>query len=206
LLDLTLGELGTRGSAALRTKEAAEAAAFLGVTFREQLDLGDGFFEHNKQSLSEIIKIIRYCQPEIVLCNALSDRHPDHGRAAKLAADACFLAGLPKIPTTFKGEQQPQWRPKAIYHYIQDHQLQPDFVTDITPFMEKKMQAILKYKSQFYSPDEEENAAKTPISGKEFLEFMFAKARVFGRSVNVEFGEGFNVARPIGVKDLFDLF
>ena len=123
LLDLTLGELGTRGNATLRTQEAMNAANFLGVQFRKQLDLGDGFFEHNKDSLCAIIEIIRYCQPEIVLCNAVSDRHPDHGRASKLAADACFFSGLPKIITSIGRGHQTHWRPKAVYHYIQDHQL-----------------------------------------------------------------------------------
>lgn len=205
LLDLTLGELGTRGNATLRTQEAMNAAEFLGVRFREQLDLGDGFFEHNKESLIAIIEIIRYCQPEIVLCNAVSDRHPDHGRASKLTADACFFAGLAKIETTFRGENQERWRPKAVYHYIQDHQLEPDFVIDITPFMEQKIQSMLLYKSQFYNEGYEKEELSTPISGKDFLDFMYAKGRIFGRPIGVEFAEGFTVSRPLGVKNLFDL-
>ncbi len=206
LLDLTLGELGTRGNAQIRTEEAMEAAKFLGVEFREQLDLGDGFFEHNENSLREIIKIIRYCQPEIVLCNAISDRHPDHGRAGKLTADACFFSGLAKIKTEFKGESQTHWRPKNIYHYIQDHHLHPDFVIDITPFMDKKMESMLKYKSQFFNPDYDKKELETPISGKGFLDFMRAKGSVFGRTIKVEYGEGFNISRPLGINNLFDLF
>jgi N-acetylglucosamine malate deacetylase 1 len=205
LLDLTLGELGTRGNADIRTAEALDSATLLDATFREQLDLGDGFFEHNEASLRKIIEIIRFCTPDIVLCNAISDRHPDHGRAAKLAADACFFAGLPKIETSFRGEKQTHWRPKAVYHYIQDHHLSPDFVVDISPYMEQKIAAMLAFKSQFYNPDYDEAELKTPISGKDFLDYMRAKGRVFGRSIQVEYGEGFNVARPLGVKDLFDL-
>jgi bacillithiol biosynthesis deacetylase BshB1 len=206
LLDLTLGELGTRGNAQIRTEEAMEAAKFLNVSFREQLDLGDGFFQHNEASLREIIKVIRYCQPEIVLCNAISDRHPDHGRAGKLTADACFFSGLAKIQTEFKGKTQEHWRPKAVYHYIQDHHLHPDFVVDITPFMDQKMESMLKYKSQFFNPEYDKAELETPISGKGFLDFMRAKGRVFGRTINVEYGEGFNISRPLGVKNLFDLF
>jgi bacillithiol biosynthesis deacetylase BshB1 len=205
LLDLTLGELGTRGNATLRTQEAMNAAEFLGVQFREQLNLGDGFFEHNKNSLTQIIEIIRYCQPEIVLCNAISDRHPDHGRAGKLAADACFFSGLAKIETTFRGEKQAHWRPKSVYHYIQDHQLDPDFVIDITPFMEEKIQSMLLYKSQFHNEDYKAEELNTPISGKDFLDFMYAKGRIFGRPIGVEFAEGFTVSRTMGVKNLFDL-
>jgi N-acetylglucosamine malate deacetylase 1 len=205
LLDLTLGELGTRGNATLRTQEAMNAAEFLGVKFRKQLDLGDGFFQHNQDSMISIIEIIRYCQPEIVLCNAVSDRHPDHGRASKLAADACFFSGLPKIITNFWGENQTHWRPKAVYHYIQDHQLTPDFVVDITPFMEQKIKSMLLYKSQFYNEGYEKEELSTPISGKDFLDFMYAKARIFGRPIGAEFAEGFTVSRTIGVNNLFDL-
>jgi bacillithiol biosynthesis deacetylase BshB1 len=205
LLDLTLGELGTRGNAQIRTQEAKNAANLLGVKFREQLDLGDGFFQHNKENLIEIIKIIRYYRPEIVLCNAVSDRHPDHGRASKLSTDACFLSGLAKIETSFRGEKQNRWRPKAVYHYIQDHQLNPDFVIDITPFMDQKIQSMLQYKSQFYNEAYEKEELKTPISGKDFLDFMYAKGRIFGRPIGVEFAEGFTVSRTIGVNNLFDL-
>ena len=205
LLDLTLGELGTRGNAQIRTEEAMNAAKYLNIEFREQLNLGDVFFQHNEDSLKEIIKIIRYCQPEIVLCNAISDRHPDHGRAGKLTADACFFAGLAKIKTEFKGDSQKHWRPKTVYHYIQDHHLHPDFVIDITPFMDQKIEAMLKYKSQFFNPEYDKAELQTPISSKKFLDYMYAKGSVFGRSINVGYGEGFNVSRPLGVKNLFDL-
>ena len=205
LLDLTLGELGSRGTPQLRTKEAMNAAQILGASFREQLDLGDGFFEHNRASIEEIVKIIRYCQPEIVLCNALNDRHPDHGRSAKLEADACFFSGLQRIETVFRGEKQSPWRPKAIYHYIQDMQLTPDFVVDITPFMEQKIEAILAYESQFHNPNHTKEEVHTPISGKGFMDFMYAKNRVFARSINADYAEGFNTSRIFGVSDLFDL-
>lgn len=205
LLDLTLGELGSRGTPQLRTEEAMNAAKILGASFREQLDLGDGFFEHNRASIVEIVKIIRYCQPEIVLCNALEDRHPDHGRSAKLEADACFFSGLQRIETEFRGEKQTHWRPKAVYHYIQDVQLTPDFVVDITPFMEQKIESILAYQSQFHNPNYKKEEVQTPISGKGFMDFMYAKNRVFGRPINAEFAEGFNKSRIFGVEDLFDL-
>ena len=150
ILDLTLGELGTRGNSELRTKEALNAAKLLGVSFRKQLSLKDGFFENNQSNLIPIIEIIRETKPEIVLANAVLDRHPDHGRAAKLTADACFYSGLSKIETVINKQQQIPWRPKALYHYIQDNFIQPDFVIDITPHMEKKMESIMAYSSQFF--------------------------------------------------------
>jgi N-acetylglucosamine malate deacetylase 1 len=202
LLDLTRGELGTRGTPAIRKQEAEVAAAILGASFRKTLDLGDGFFENNKETLLPIIAVIRECQPKIVLCNAIDDRHPDHARAAKLCADACFYAGLEKIETYDEtGKLQPKWRPQSVFHYIQDKQLTPDFVVDITPFFPKKMEAILAFKSQFYNSEDE--TANTPISGKDFIDFMEAKARVFGRSINAEFAEGFIHARVVGVDNLF---
>lgn len=205
ILDLTLGELGTRGNAKIRTEEAMNAAKILNLKFREQLDLGDGFFKSDKESMIEIIKIIRYCQPEIVLCNALKDRHPDHARSAKLQADACFFSGLSKIETTFRGEKQTHWRPKSVYHYLQDEQLIPDFVIDITPFMEQKIESILAYKSQFHNPDYNKEELKTPISGRDFLDFMYAKNQIFGRSIGAKYAEGFQISRIIGVESLFDL-
>jgi N-acetylglucosamine malate deacetylase 1 len=204
LLDLSRGELGTRGTPEIRKAEAVQAAKILGATFRQTLDLEDGFFENNRQNLLKIIKEIRAAQPQIVLCNAVDDRHPDHGRAAKLCADACFYAGLEKIETfDDEGNSQLKWRPKSVFHYIQDRQLAPDFVVDITPYFSKKMEAILSFKSQFYSPDGE--LPNTPISGKDFIDFMEAKARVFGRSMGVEFAEGFTHSRVVGVNDLFHL-
>ncbi|MBL7828167.1 MAG: bacillithiol biosynthesis deacetylase BshB1 [Saprospiraceae bacterium] len=204
ILDLSQGELGTRGTAALRKKEAALAAEILGSKFREILDLPDGLFSHTPENWLKIVKVIRTYRPEIVLCNAIDDRHPDHGRAAKMVQDACFYAGLAKISTVDQqGLPQEKWRPKAVYHYIQDKQLTPDFVVDITPYKNKKMEAILAFSSQFYISGNAE--PDTPISGKDFIDFMEAKMRVFGRSIGVEFAEGFTCARVPGVSDLFDL-
>ncbi len=205
LLDLTRGELGTRGSAELRTIEANHSAKLMGASFRINLDMADGFFKNTKENQLKIIEILRASQPEIVLANALDDRHPDHGRAAKLVHDACFLSGLVKIPTKDKmGQIQGRWRPKAVYHYIQDQQLNPDFVVDITPFIEQKMECILSYKSQFFDPNNTSELS-SPISGEDFLEFVKAKGRAFGRPIGVTYAEGFNVARTLGVNDLFDL-
>jgi bacillithiol biosynthesis deacetylase BshB1 len=203
ILDLTLGELGTRGSAELRTKEAMVSAKILGLTFRKQLNLKDGFFESNEASVRAIVEVIRYCQPEIVLCNAVSDRHPDHGRAAKLEADACFYSGLVKIETTSEGKKQTAWRPKAVYHYIQDNYLKPDFVVDVTDHIEKKRDSIMAFSSQFFDPNSKE--PETPISNEFFMEAVDAKMILFGRSIGVRYAEGFIAARNIGVKDLFDL-
>jgi bacillithiol biosynthesis deacetylase BshB1 len=203
ILDLTRGELGTRGNAELRTQEANNAAKILGLSVREQLTMADGFFENNEVHQKEIIRMIRKYQPEIVLCNAINDRHPDHGRAAKLTADACFYAGLAKVETKEDGETQTAWRPKAVYHYIQDHFIEPDFVIDITPFMEKKIESIMAYSSQFFDPNSKE--PETPISTKNFMEYVKAKGSLFGRAINVDYAEGYTVNRYIGVENLFDL-
>lgn len=203
ILDLTRGELGTRGNAELRSKEAMEAAKILGVAFRTQLNFKDGFFENNEAHLKQIIEQIRMHQPEIVLCNAVSDRHPDHGRSAKLVADACFYSGLVKIETQANGKPQHAWRPKAVYHYIQDHFIHPDFVVDVSAYMELKHKSIMAFSSQFYSPDSKE--PETPISSKDFLESVNAKMAVLGRVIGVKFAEGYTVNRYPGVNFLFDL-
>lgn len=203
VLDLTRGELGTRGNAEIRTKESMEAAKILGVANRIQLNLRDGFFEHNEQSLIAVIQQIRFFCPDIVLCNAINDRHPDHGRSAKLVADACFYAGLAKIETVYEGQKQSAWRPKAVYHYIQDNYLEPDFVIDVTDYKELKHKAILAFSSQFYNPGSQE--PETPISSADFLESVDAKMRVMGRQIGVSFAEGFKRTRYIGVQNLFDL-
>lgn len=204
MLDLSRGELGTRGTPEIRVKEAADSARILGASVRETLNIPDGLFVNAPENQLKIIRVLRRYRPDIVLCNALSDRHPDHGRAAQMAAEACFYSGLAKIETLDdQGNSQEKWRPKAVYHYIQDEQLTPDFVVDITPWFEQKMESILAFRSQFYHPEGE--AANTPISGKDFMDFMRAKARVFGRPVQVEYAEGFNVARTPGVGDLFHL-
>lgn len=204
ILDLSRGELGTRGNAELRTEEAREAARILGAAFREQLDLADGLFTYEPDAWLKIVQVIRRHRPDIVLCNAPDDRHPDHGRAAKLAADACFYAGLDKIKTSdADGNNQEKWRPRAVYHYIQDKHLEPDFVVDITPWFDQKMASIRAFRSQFFDPDSAEPA--TPISGRDFLHFMEAKGRIFGRSIQATYAEGFICTRIPGVEDLFDL-
>lgn len=208
LLDLTRGELGTRGTAEIRDAEAAHSAKLMGAAFRENLDMGDGFFRPSRENVLKLIRAIRTYCPEIVLANALEDRHPDHGRAAKLIADACYYAGLSKIETLdIEGNPQERWRPRAVYHYIQDYELKPDFVVDISPFIEKKFELIRVFRSQFYVPQAGEYAAElsSPISGKDFMEFQRAKNKTIGRPAGFEYGEGFNVGRTIGVKDLFDL-
>jgi len=204
ILDLTRGELGTRGSAALRTEEAMKSAKILGLSMREQLTMPDGFFENNESNQKHLIKVIRKYQPEIVLCNAISDRHPDHGRAAKLASDACFYSGLVKVETRADDNSlQAAWRPKVVYHYVQDRYMKPDFVVDISAHMDTKMESILAFSSQFYDPDSKE--PETPISSKNFMENIKAKAMIFGRDINCTYAEGFTVERHIGVENLFDL-
>ncbi len=206
LLDLTKGELGSRGTPEIRAKEAQNSAQLMGAKVRENVGLKDGFIAHTEESMRAIIPYIRAYQPDIILANALSDRHPDHGRAAKIVADACFLAGLVKIETSWKGVPQEKWRPKAIYHYIQDHQLHPDFVVDISPYLEKKMELILTFRSQFFTGEEAySQEPQTPISGKDFMDFMRAKARVFGRMAGYEYAEGFNLARPMGIPNLLEI-
>lgn len=208
LLDLTRGELGTRGTAEIRDEEAQNAAKLLGAKFRKNLRMADGFFPYTKENVLKIIKVIRDCQPDIVLANALDDRHPDHGRAAKLVADACFYSGLIKVAThDDEGQLHDRWRPNALYHYIQDRNLEPDFVVDISPYIEKKMELIQAFRSQFYIPEAEEYTKEldSPISGADFMKFLRAKARSYGRVAGFEYAEGFNADRTIGVTDLFDL-
>ena len=203
ILDLTQGELGTRGNAELRTKEANEAAIILGVSFRTQLNLKDCFFENNEENQKKIIEIIRKHQPEIILCNAISDRHPDHGRASKLVSDSSFYSGLIKIETHSDNKIQQAWRPKAVYHYIQDQYIHPDFVIDISDFIDIKHKAIMAYSSQFYNPSS--NEPETPISSKHFIESVNSKMSILGRDVGVKFAEGFTVNRYPGINSLFDL-
>lgn len=203
ILDLTEGELGTRGTPELRREEAMNSANILGVSVREIMKLKDGFFTGSHAEILEVVKRIRKYQPEIVLCNAVADRHPDHGRASKLISEACFYSGLRKISTQHDGAEQNIWRPKAVYHYIQDRQLTPDLVVDVTPYVDKKIASIQAFSSQFFDPTSKEPV--TPISSQHFLEFVKAKMRVFGRDIQVEFAEGFNVERTIGVDDLLKL-
>lgn len=205
LLDMTRGELGTRGSAELRDQEAADSAQLMGAKFRVNLALADGFFEYSKENLLKMISVIRAAQPEIILCNALEDRHPDHGRSAKLQADACFYSGLMKIETLdAAGKIQERHRPRAFYHYVQDRDLKPDFVTDISEFMEQKLDLIRCFKSQFHDPNNTE--PQTPLTGMDFFDVVKSKNKTFGRPMNFAYGEGFQIGRIPGVKDLFDLF
>jgi len=203
ILDLTQGELGTRGSAEIRAIESQDAAKILGVGFRENLKLADGFFENNKENQLEIIKIIRKYRPEIVLLNAIDDRHFDHATASKLASKACFLSGLRKIQTNNKGEEQEPWRPKYVYHYIQWKNLIPDFVVDVSGFMDVKMNAVKAYSSQFYNPNSKEPIS--PITSKNFLNSIKYRAEDLGRLINVEAGEGYTTERYVAVKSLSNL-
>ncbi len=208
IIDLTQGELGTRGSAELRMKEAQKAAEIMGVSARENLKMADGFFENDREHQLKIIEMIRKYQPEIVFANAIHDRHIDHGRGSKLISDACFLSGLVKIETFHDGKKQEKWRPKVVYHFIQDRYIKPDFVVDISEYLDRKNEAILAYSSQFFNENYEKNSEElqTPISGQDFFEFLKARSRELGRPIGAEFAEGFTVERTIGVKNIFDIY
>lgn len=204
LCDLSRGELGTRGNAALRMIEAETARELMGAAFRINLDMADGFFSNDKTNMLKVISTLRKHRPEIVLANAISDRHPDHGRAAKLLSDACFYSGLIKIETTDdEGNAQLPWRPSAVYHYIQDRNLEADFVVDISEYIDKKMSLIRAFSSQFYNPASDE--PETPISKSDFLDFVKSKNKSYARDAGFEYAEAFNVSRNIGIKNLFDL-
>jgi bacillithiol biosynthesis deacetylase BshB1 len=203
IVDLTRGELGTRGSAETRDKEALISSQILGLQIRTNLQFRDGFFMNDEVHQLEVVKVLRKYRPTIVLCNAKSDRHPDHGKAGDLVSVACFLAGLLKVETFVDGKQQEPWRPAAVYHYIQDRYLVPDVVVDISEFIEVKMNSILAFSSQFYNP--EMKGPATPISTPEFLNFLKARSIDFGRQAGVEFAEGFTVERYPGLNSLFDL-
>ena len=204
IIDLTRGELGTRGSAEIRELEAKNAAAILGVTIRENLELEDGFFINNKINQLEIVKMIRKYKPQIVLCNAIDDRHKDHSKGSNLVSDACFLSGLIKIETELNGIKQEAWKPKQVYHYIQWKNLEPDFVVDVTGFIDIKVAAVKAYSSQFYDANSKEPSS--PISSKNFLESITYRAQDLGRLVGVEHAEGFNTERYVAVKSFDNLF
>ncbi|MHB1276952.1 MAG: bacillithiol biosynthesis deacetylase BshB1 [Bacteroidia bacterium] len=203
IVDLTAGQLGTRGTATSRAEEAAAASKILGLDIRENLGMEDGFFVNDKAHQIRVIEAIRAYQPEVVFCNAIRDRHIDHGKGSALVSEACFLSGLAKVATSREGKKQKPWRPKAVYHYIQDRYIEPDFVVDITDFFARKKEAILAYKTQFYTGDSD--LPETPISSKDFLDFLEGRAREFGRSIGVKFAEGFTVERTPGVGNVFDL-
>lgn len=203
IVDLTLGELGTRGTAEIRKSESEASTKILGIHSRENLEFPDGFFENNKENQLDVIRMIRKYQPEIIIANAIEDRHPDHGKAAKLISDACFLSGLIKVETSFNSENQMPWRPKAVYHYIQDRYIKPDFVVDITDQMDKKMESIKAFTSQFYDPKSKEPS--TYISSADFLDSIIARAKEFGRIINVKYAEGFTTERIPGIENILDL-
>ena len=205
IVDLTRGELGTRGSAAIRDKESDIAGQILGVAFRENLEFADGFFVNDKRHQLAIIQVLRKYRPDIVLCNTIDDRHIDHAKGSKLVSDSCFLSGLIKIDTKMEGDDrwQDPWRPKHVYHYIQWKNIQPDFVVDVSGFIDKKVEAIMAYSSQFHDPQSEE--PETPISSKNFLESVTYRARDLGRLIGVEHAEGFTSERFPGIKNLNDL-
>jgi bacillithiol biosynthesis deacetylase BshB1 len=198
VIDMTQGEMGTRGNASSRASEANQASEILGLSLRENLKLEDSYFQDNPQTKNILIDAIRRYQPDIVFTNAPSDRHPDHGRASKMVADACFYSGLKKIET-----QHEHWRPKKVFFGIQSHYLKPDFLFDVSLFWQKKMEAVLAYKTQFYNPQSSEEP--TFISTPEFLQFLEARAREWGQAIGVKYAEGFIAAQPFGVMD-FDNF
>lgn len=203
IIDFTRGELGTRGSAEIRDIEAADSAKILGLHARENLKFKDGFFTNDEEHKIAVIRMIRKYQPEIILTNALHDRHPDHGRAGDLANDACFLSGLSKISTNIEGQEQEAWRPRLVLQYIQDRYIEPDIIVDITPYIQTKIDSIKAFKTQFFNPDHEE--AETYISSPEFFDSVIGRAREFGKSIGTTYAEGFTCRKLLGVNDLFNL-
>lgn len=197
IIDLTQGELGTRGTAETRKTEAADAAQILGVHVRENLKMADGFFQNDEKHQRKVIEVLRKYRPEIVLCNAIEDRHPDHGRSAQLVEDAAFLSGLRKIETSVDGKIQEAWRPKYVFHYLQDRFLQPDFVFDISDYFEKKLQSVLCYKTQFFNPALDE--PQTYISSSAFFESIKARSMMLGKRIGVQYAEGYITKKMIGV-------
>lgn len=203
IVDLTRGELGTRGSAEIRDQEAKDAAKILGVIVRENLEFADGFFVNDKEHQLEVIKMVRKYQPDIVLCNAIEDRHIDHAKGSSLVSDACFLSGLLKVETELDGKFQEKWRPKQLYHYIQWKNITPDFVVDVTNYIDQKRDAIAAYKSQFYDPNSKE--PETPITSKNFTESVLYRSRDLGRLIGTEYAEGYTTERYPAVDSLSDL-
>ncbi|MEB2779982.1 bacillithiol biosynthesis deacetylase BshB1 [Algoriphagus sp. C2-6-M1] len=203
IVDFTEGEMGTRGTSELRLQEAHTSSKILKLSVRENLGFKDVYFQNDEQHQLKLIEMIRKYRPEIVLANAVSDRHPDHGKGAELASTACFMSGLRKIETHLEAVQQEAWRPKFVYHYIQNNYIEPDFVMDITPFWQTKLDSILAFQSQFYNPSSEEPVSF--ISDPDFLPFIEARAREFGHKILAKYGEGFTVERKLGTDNLFEL-
>lgn len=204
VVDLTRGELGSRGSAEIRAEEAAVAANIMGVEIRENLGFRDGFFRNDEANQLAIIRVLRKYRPEVVLCNANFDRHPDHGRGFEVVREAAFLSGLRRIETELEGEKQAEWRPKRVFQYIQDHFLAPSFVVDVTEFMEGKMEAVQAYGTQFFNPEVKLDAPQTYISSPSFMEQVRARAKEMGQLIGRRYGEGFIAERPVRLDDLLD--
>lgn len=205
IIDLTRGELGSRGSAELRDEEAKVAAQIMGLSARENLGFRDGFFVQDEAHMLSVVRMVRKYQPSLVIANAPEDRHPDHGKGSKLVRDAIFLSGLVKIETEHEGEAQAPWRPQKLFFYIQDYALTPDFVVDVTPFWEKKREAIKAFKSQFYDPNTNSDEPQTYISSQGFWDFLDARARDMGHRAGALYGEGFISETPLLVKNPMEL-
>ncbi|HEV8514348.1 MAG TPA: bacillithiol biosynthesis deacetylase BshB1 [Cyclobacteriaceae bacterium] len=201
--DLTRGELGTRGTAAIRDQEAADSSKVLGLSVRENLGLRDGFFKNSEEDQLKVVRAIRKYQPEIVLTNAIHDRHPDHGRASDLVYESCFLSGLTKVETQENGKPQIAWRPKSVYYFIQSQYIQPDFVVDVSDFWEKKLESLRAFRSQFYDP--KSNEPETFISNPGFMKLIEARGHELGYAIGAKYGEGYTVRNLIGVNNLFHL-
>jgi bacillithiol biosynthesis deacetylase BshB1 len=201
IVDLTQGELGTRGTVETRYQEAADAGKIIGVHVRENLKMRDGFFVNDEAHQMQVIQVLRKYRPEIVIGNILDDRHPDHGKGGKLIYDACFLSGLKQIKTVDdKGQEQEKWRPKYLLHYLQDRFYEPDFIVDISDVWEQRLESIKAYKTQFHNP--ESNEPQTYISSPEFLEAVIARAKLLGKRIGVQFAEGYISKKNIGLADL----
>lgn len=203
VIDLTQGELGTRGTVEIREKEAAEAARLIGLSVRKNLKLRDGFFGFSDEEKLKIISVIRAYQPQIVLTNAVRDRHPDHGKAAALVRECCFLSGLSKVKTEYEGETQNEWRPRQVFHFVQSQYIKPDFIVDVSDFWNKKMEALQAFKSQFYNPQSHE--PETFISNPGFMKLIEARGHELGYSIGAKYGEGFTVDHHLGIDNLFHL-
>ncbi|MDN5210489.1 bacillithiol biosynthesis deacetylase BshB1 [Fulvivirgaceae bacterium BMA12] len=203
IVDFTRGELGTRGNPKIRMQEAQKAAEILGLSVRINLGFEDIYFKNDKEHQLEVVKMIRKFQPDVVLANAVEDRHPDHPKASQLTVQACFMAGLKKIETRLDGEDQSAWRPGSVYHYIQSNFISPDIIVDVSDYWEQRMASVKAFKSQFFDPDSKES--ETYISSAQFLQLLEARATDFGKSIGVKYGEGFTVDKNIGIKSLFHL-
>jgi len=203
LLDLTRGEMGTRGTIETRKEESENAKKLMGALFRDNAGMKDGLFQYGEENILKLVNLIRMSKPEIILCNAITDRHPDHGRASKLVSDAAYYSGLSKIESWDGENRQDAWRPTAVYHYIQDRHIEPDFVVDVSAHWKKKMELIKCFKTQFFAGNSE--GPQTPISSKAFLEYVEAHDMLMGRHIGAKYGEGYTVERYLGVKNLFDL-